>query len=129
MKPKGLAAKLIVSILPSTAIIFLAAFAYNYHVSQEAVLAKVAESARHLTLETAYRIEVVLKGVEKVPGNLAAVIEDSPYDRQDLVRLLHSIVAGNPELYGGALAFDPYAFDPKLYYFCPSGCREGDRIK
>jgi sigma-B regulation protein RsbU (phosphoserine phosphatase) len=129
MKPKGLATKLIVSILPSTAIIFLAAFAYNYQVSQEAVLAKVAESARHLTLETANKIEVVLKGVEKVPGNLAAIIEDYPYDRQDLVRLLHSVMEGNLELYGVALAFEPFAFDPKLYYFCPYGCREGDRIK
>src|SRR4030042_6062089 len=129
MKPKGLATKLIVPILPSTAIIFLAAFVYNYQVSQEAVLAKVAENARHLTRETANKIEVVLKGVEKVRGNLAALIEDYPYDRQDLVRLLHRVVAGNPELYGVALAFEPYAFDSKLYYFCPYGCREGDRIK
>ncbi len=129
MKPSGLATKLIIFILTSTAIIFLAAFAYNYRASQDAVLVKVAENARHLTLETAYRIEVVLKSVEQAPRNLAAVIEDRPYPRPDLVRLIKSVLASNREAFGMAVAYEPYAFDPKLYYFCPYACRENGGIK
>ena len=129
MKPSGLATKLIIYILAGTVLVFLAAFAYNYHASQQAVLAQVADNARHLTLETAYRIEVVLQSVEKVPRNLATVIEGYPYERQDLMRLIHGILKSNSEVYGVAMAFEPYAFDPKLYYFCPYSCRENGRIK
>jgi class 3 adenylate cyclase/HAMP domain-containing protein len=129
MKPSGLATKLTVYILSCTAVIFLGAFAYNYQASRQAVLDEVAENARHLTLETAYRIAEVLKSVEQAPRNLAAVIETNPYERRDLLRLIGSIVACNPEVYGMAVAYEPYAFDPQSYYFCPYGCRENGRLK
>ena len=129
MKPPGLATKLILYILTGTAVIFLAAFAYNYRASRDAVLREVGENARHLTLETAYRIEVVLKSVEQVPRNLAAVIEDYPYERQDLVRLIHRVLESNPEVFGMGVAFEPYAFEPKSHYFFPYACRENGRIK
>jgi class 3 adenylate cyclase/HAMP domain-containing protein len=129
MKPPGLATKLTIYVLTGAALIFLGAFAYNYRVSQQTVLEQVAENARHLTLETSYRIAVVLKGVEQVPRNLAAVLEEYPYQRDELVRLIHCTLESNADVYGVAVAFEPYAFDPKLYYFCPYGCRENGHIK
>ncbi len=129
MKRTGLATKLIIYILSGTAFVFLAAFTYNSWVSQKALLTQVAENARHLTLETAYKIEVVLKGVEKVPRNLAAVIEDTPHRQDNLVRLLSSLVDNNPEIFGMAVAFEPYAFNPRQYYFAPYACREGREVK
>ena len=69
MKNRGLAAQLTFLILTSTAIIFLAAFLYNLAASKKAVIHQVGENARHLTLETAYRIEAVLNEVEQVPGS------------------------------------------------------------
>jgi class 3 adenylate cyclase/HAMP domain-containing protein len=129
MKNRGLAAQLIFLILTSTAIIFLAAFLYNLVASKKAVLHQVSQNARHLTLETAYRIETVLNGVEKVPGNLAAVLEDYPYRQQDLVRLMKTFVRDNPGVFGVAAAFEPYAFSPKRYYFSPYCFRDHGQIK
>ena len=129
MKNRGLAAQLVFLILCSAAIIFLAAFTYNLWASKQAVLTQVGENARHLTLETAYKIEAVLQGVEKVPGNLAAVLEDYPYRQEDLQRLLHSVVAGNKDVFGVAMAFEPFAFNPKFYYFSPYCFRDQDRIQ
>jgi len=129
MKNRGLAAQLIFLILTSTAIIFLAAFLYNLVASKKAVIHQVGENARHLTLETAYRIESVLNGVEQVPGNLAAVLQDYPYQQQDLVRLMETMVRNNPSVFGVAAAFEPYAFAPKRYYFSPYCFRKNGRIK
>jgi class 3 adenylate cyclase/HAMP domain-containing protein len=127
--PRGLAAQLIILILGSTAIIFLAAFIYNLVASKQAVIEQVGQNAQHLTLETAYRIEVVLRSVEKVPGNLAAVLEDYPYQQTDLVRLMQTTVAANRDVFGVAVAFEPHAFHPGSYYFCPYSFREDNQIK
>jgi class 3 adenylate cyclase/HAMP domain-containing protein len=129
MKNRGLAAQLIFLILTSTAIIFLAAFLYNLVASKKAVIHQVGENARHLTLETAYRIESVLNGVEEVPANLAAVLQDYPSQQQDLVRLMETMVRNNRDVFGVAAAFEPYAFAPQRYFFCPYCYREKDRIK
>ena len=71
--------------------------------------ARASENARHLTLETVYRIEVILRGVEKIPLNLAATLEHVPCERDDLVRLLQTAMEHNKELFGLGIAFEPYA--------------------
>jgi len=129
MKNRGLAAQLILLILTSTAVIFLVAFIYNLVASKKTVIQQVEENARHLTLETAYRIETVLDAVEKVPTNLAALLEDFPYQEKDLIRLIETMVRNNPEVFGAAVAFEPYAFDPRRYYFSPYCFRENGRVK
>jgi class 3 adenylate cyclase/HAMP domain-containing protein len=119
MKNRGLATILIIAILSSSAIIFLSAFVYNYAASRQAVLNEVANDARDLTRATAYKIAMVLTGVEKVPLNLAAVMDDLSLPRPELLRLIKGFVATNPEVYGVAVAYEKYAFDPKKEYFCP----------
>ncbi|HZE22327.1 MAG TPA: adenylate/guanylate cyclase domain-containing protein, partial [Desulfobaccales bacterium] len=127
--PRGLAAKLIILILAGTAGIFLAAFTYNLVASKKAVMEQVRENAQHLTLETTYRVEAVLQGVEKVPDNLAVVLQNYPHKAADLQRLMYRTVASNQDVFGVAVAFEPYAFNPKHYYFSPYCFREGHRIK
>ncbi len=129
MKNRGLAAQLIILILASTAIIFMAAFLYNLVASKQAIMRQVGENARHLTLETAFRIETVLQTAERAPINLAAVLEAYPYQEADLLRLMRTTVATNREVFGVAVAFEPHAFNPKFYYFCPYCYRDQGRIK
>ncbi|MGB8991561.1 MAG: adenylate/guanylate cyclase domain-containing protein [Desulfobaccales bacterium] len=128
MKNRSLATILIITILSSSAVIFLAAFAYNYYESRQAVLKEVANGARDLTRGTAYKIAVVLKGVEKVPLNLAAVMDDFSFKRPELLRLIKSTVATNPEVYGVAVAYEKYAFNPKKEYFTPYYYRKNGRL-
>jgi class 3 adenylate cyclase/HAMP domain-containing protein len=127
--PRSLAAQLIILILAGTAGIFLAAFTYNLVASKKAVMEQVGENARHLTLETTYRVEAVLQAVEKVPDNLAVVLQDYPHQPVDLQHLMRRTVASNREVFGVAVAFEPYAFNPQRYYFSPYCFREGGRIK
>lgn len=129
MKNRTLATKLITFILLSTAIIFLAVFTYNYHASTQGMENDAVENARNLTRATVYKIEVVLKGAEKIPRSLARTIELHPLARPELLQLMQAAVADNSELFGVCAAFQPYAFDPKRYYFAPYASRQDGRIK
>jgi sigma-B regulation protein RsbU (phosphoserine phosphatase) len=129
LKNRSLSVQLASLILVSTSIIFVAAFAYNYYSSKEAVMKQVTENAKNLTLSTAGRIEVILRGVEKVPINLAGILEQYSYDQSDLIRLIQNAVAHNEEIFGSAIAFEPYGMDPESPYFSPYAYREKDIIK
>jgi class 3 adenylate cyclase/HAMP domain-containing protein len=129
MKNSSLAAQLICFILTGTAVIFLLAFAYSYYASKEGIIRRAAENARHLTHETVYQIEVILRGVEKIPQNLAATLEYVPCEREDLVGLMQAAMLRNKELFGLGVAYAPYAFNPHYQYFMPYFCRNGDGLK
>ncbi|ABK17886.1 SpoIIE family protein phosphatase [Syntrophobacter fumaroxidans] len=119
MKNRGLAFKLMVFILASSACIFSAAFSYNYYSSKKTVIRDVEENARNLARSTVYRIESVLQGVEKVPLNMASVIGRYPYGVVDIFHLVQSAVANNPEVYGSIIAYEPYNYEPDTEYFAP----------
>jgi sigma-B regulation protein RsbU (phosphoserine phosphatase) len=126
MQSRGLAFRLSVLILASTTVIFAAAFAYNYYFSRQAVLKSVEENAKNLTVSTIYKIEAILRSIEKIPSNLAYRIEKRPYQRDELVELLRSTVAENREIYGSTVSFEPFAFDPACFYFSPYSYRDID---
>ena len=128
MKNSGLATRLILFILTSTAVIFVGALTYNYYSSKAAIMAEEMEDAKNLALATGNKIEAILQGVEKIPRTLAAVIELYPHQREDLVRLLNNTVVNNPDIYGVAVSFEPFAFDPKTYYFAPYVYRDQEQM-
>jgi sigma-B regulation protein RsbU (phosphoserine phosphatase) len=66
--------------------------------------------------------------VEKVPLNLAAVMNNFAFHRPGLLRLIEESVKTNPEIYGVAVAYEKNAFDPKKEYFCPYYFRKDGAI-
>jgi class 3 adenylate cyclase/HAMP domain-containing protein len=129
MKNKSLATQLIFFILTCAAAIFLAAFISSNYAAKEEIKRQASENARHLTRETVYQIEVILRGVEKIPLNLAATLEHLPYRGQDLETLVRTGMLHNKELFGLGIAFEPHAYDPKLLYFMPYAFHAGDQLK
>jgi sigma-B regulation protein RsbU (phosphoserine phosphatase) len=129
MKNSGLATRLTIFILASTAIIFVAVLTYNYYSARATIMAEAVEDAQNLALATGNKIEVTLQGVEKIPRILAGIMEEQPANREDLLRLMNRALVHNPEIYGIGVAFQPFAFDPKQYYFMPYIHREEGRTK
>lgn len=120
----GLAGKLAIFILTSAAVIFATAFGYNYYYSKKHLLQQVAARSQDLTLATVCRIESVLRAVEKVPVNLGAVIEQYHPDAEGLAQMIADSLTLNAEVFGMAMAFEPYAFDPAKRDYAPYGCRD-----
>ena len=126
MKGRGLAFKLIVFILTSTTIIFFTAFYYGLLASEEEFFESVQENARNLTLATINEIEITLQGIEKITLQNGYLMEKYTFPLENLRHLLTSTISNNPEIYGSAIAFQPYAFDPVAYYFAPYSYRDPD---
>ncbi len=129
MKNSGLATRLTIYILTFTALIFVAALTYNYWASKAAIMDDAVEDAKNLALATGNKIEVTLQGVEKIPRLLATILEEQPFSQPDLLRLLNRALANNPEIYGISVSFEPFAADPKKYYFAPYVYRHQGKIK
>jgi sigma-B regulation protein RsbU (phosphoserine phosphatase) len=129
MKNRSLASELILFILASVAAIFLTASMYSYYASKEGIVRRASENARHLSHETVFRIEVILRGVEKISLNLAAILEQLPRQEQNLVPLLRTVVSNNKELFGLGIGFEPYGHNPKSLYFCPYVFRSDDQLQ
>jgi phosphoserine phosphatase RsbU/P len=129
IRNKGIAFRLIFSILASCTVIFIAIFGYNYFLTRKIIIRNIEDNAKNITLATVNKIETVLRPIEKVPLSIAYSLEHSSYGREDLVNLLRSLIENNPEVYGSAIAFEPYAFDKDAFYFAPYFYRNAEGVK
>lgn len=129
MRPRSLAFKLIFIVLACTSLIFAAVFEYNYLVSRRMIRKNIEENARSLSIATAQRIETVMRSVQEVPETLAEVLEEIPYDKEILNRLLRTGVASNAAIYGSTAAFEPDSFEKGSRFFAPYFYKSGDGIK
>jgi sigma-B regulation protein RsbU (phosphoserine phosphatase) len=114
--------------LAGIVVIFTSVFSYHYYVSRQIIVKNIESNATSLTRATVNRIDTVLCSVEKVPWNLAQLLKIPHADRSDIDRLLRTAVQHNPEIYGAAVAFEPYAGDPEIYAFAPYLYKAGPDI-
>lgn len=126
MKDRGLAFKLICFILAGTGVVFVSAFLYSYAAMKQSVMEHVEENARNLARSTVNRIETVVGGVEKVPRTIAGFLSMRRWAPGEIPPLVEQMVGGNPELFGAAIAFEPWAVDLETFYFSPYCHRQQD---
>lgn len=123
MKSRGITFKLVFFILTSTMIVSLVAFVYDYQASKGPILRVAQETARNLTFATINEIETITRGIEKVVQHLTYHLEEDEPSRDQLAKILRMTVVKNPEIFGSASAYEPFAFDPSDYCFSPYAYR------
>jgi len=119
LKNRGLAFKLVLFFTISSVCIFALIFGYNYYVSRSTIEKGIEEKANSLILSTTNKIEVRLNSVQKVPENLAYLLENGNFNEKELLQTLYATVERNPEIYGIAVAFEPFAFKKDSEFFAP----------
>jgi len=129
MKNRGLAFKLVLLILSSVTLIFLLIFGYNYMYSRKIIVENVEKNAVNLARATVNQIDIVLSSIEKVPENLAYVLERSLCTGEELNNLLKHIVRNNKEIYGSAVAFEPRVYDGEKERYAPYFYKSEGEIK
>ena len=128
MKKHGLAFKLAAFILTSTSFIFVAAFAYNYWYSKEIVLNSVKKNFGNLIQSTICQIESTLQSVEKVPQFTVRSMETYGFQEKQHTQMLKDLIEANPNIYGGLISFEPYAYKPDAKYYAPYFCWDNGKI-
>ncbi|MEN6464533.1 MAG: SpoIIE family protein phosphatase [Syntrophaceae bacterium] len=129
MNKRGLAFKLALFILTSTAVIFLLAFGYSYIYLRNQILKDAEANAASLTMATVNKIESVLNGVEKVPAYISQSLTTQKLEAPALKEQMKNFISTNPEIYGSAVAFEPHAFDGKSFFFAPYVFRNNNRFE
>jgi sigma-B regulation protein RsbU (phosphoserine phosphatase) len=128
-KNRGIAFKFILAVCVSGGLIFMLIFSSNYRFSRSMIERNVEDSAKNLVQSKVNKIETVLLSVKKVPENMACFLENGSYHQEELLRLLHTVVKNNPEIYGATIAFEPYAFDKRSLYFAPYFCKNKGKVE
>lgn len=128
MTRHSIAFKLAAFILSITFVILIVILGYNYYYSRQIILRQAEATSRNLARDTAGRIDAVLGGVEKVADNIAFSLEDATLSREEVLELNKRVLANNPEIYGMAIAFEPYFLETNKLYFAPYYFRSGGRI-
>jgi len=116
---RGLAFKLSLFILTSTAVIYLVAFLYSYVSLRKEILEDAKRDALGLTMVTMGKIDNVLGGVEKVAAFFARDLSDRAPNSAAMTKQMEGLVQANPEIYGVAVAFEPRAFDGRSRFYAP----------
>jgi phosphoserine phosphatase RsbU/P len=111
--------KMAMLVAGGTSLVLSLVLAYSYAYSRKLILEEAENTARNLALSVARRIEQEFRAVGKVPKNFACFFETSAIDSETLARLLRRAVADNPEIFGCAVAFEPYSFKPNVRAYAP----------
>lgn len=125
----GIAFRLSFWILLAATLLFTLVSGYHYTLSHRLIVEKIEQSAGELALGTAARIDTILTATQKIPEILSVVIAESSFgDKQQLFGLMKIVLVSNPEIYGTAVAFEPYAWDRHTRNFSPYVYRENAGI-
>ena len=116
---RGLAFKMVFLIFLSITLVLAVIYAYMYNSSAVIIKRNITANAENLTRQTVSEIEAVLMSVQKVPFNLSEVIRTHDLTLQETMDLIQVMVQNNEEIYGMALAFEPYSIKKDSYYYSP----------
>ncbi len=125
---RSFSTRLSAAILLFTMVIFVAAFSLFYHFTSQSTEQDERENADDLLHITNLEIEKVLGRVETVPENLTWIIGNGHIHPDSLYKITDRVVRENPDIYGCAIAFEPYYFPEKGYYYSPYSYLENGDI-
>lgn len=128
LRTKTLSAHIIRNVLLFCVALFLLIFSVYYYFTHKTIKETTTENAVLLAENTAGQIEQVLTSAQKSPEIIAKMLESSFIPRDSIFHTLKSTIALNKNIYGSAVAFEPYLFPDKGYYFSPYVYKSGDSI-
>ncbi|BHH86230.1 SpoIIE family protein phosphatase [Desulforhopalus sp. 52FAK] len=114
--------------LLAATLILTAIVGYNYSVSREMIVSLAEERGTLLAASTAQNISGVFKAVQKVMNTISFSLEDGGLTTRQVNELGHRVLIDNPEIYGSAIAFEPYGFQSDSKYYAPYHYRSGNDI-
>ena len=120
--------RLVLVITLCSSLIFAVTLGYNYYRSRVILERELENNARNLAMSLVHRVETELTAVAKVTEGVARSLESGRYSEQELLTLIRTTVAENPEIYGSTVAFEPYAFSSASRLYAPYYYREKGTI-
>jgi sigma-B regulation protein RsbU (phosphoserine phosphatase) len=70
----------------------------------------------------------MLLPAQKIPENLAYIMENIKFNHTELENFLEIVVRNNLDIFGSCIAFEPYAFEPGLLNYAPYAYLRRDSV-
>ena len=116
---KSIAVKITLLVLGSACMVLALVLGINYTRSRELIREEAEKNARNLTLSLANEIEQEFLLVSQAVEDLAAFLETSSWDEEELLDHIRLTVEGHKRVFGSTVAFLPYMFKPNVERFAP----------
>jgi GAF domain-containing protein/HAMP domain-containing protein len=110
--------------LPLMVIFLLSlAFVVSTFLSIRATRSALIETLKgELTVQTASKAELIRTNLTWTRGvaiDLAASAEIVKYNEDTILKVIHNTLLHNEQIFGSTIAYEPYHFQPGLYYWSP----------
>ena len=114
---KSFPAKLSLYVISFITILSFVLVGVFYHYSTETLSQEAEDKIESMAAQANLRVSALLSKVEKIPENLGWMIVEYVKEPDSLFGITRRIVKDNPEIFGCAIAFEPYYFPEKGQYF------------
>ncbi len=128
MRLHGIAFRLASLTLVGATLILTAIIGYNYTVSRSMIVSLAEERGTLLAGYTAENISGVFNAIQKVMKTISFSLEDAGLTKKQVNDLGQLVLIDNPEIFGSAIAFEPYAFQSDSKYYAPYHYRVNNDI-
>jgi len=126
MRKNTLSFRLIRHIVLFCAALFVICFGVYYSVARKNLRQSTRQNAIQLADNTVGRMEQILRPAEKIPENIAWMLESGLIPKDSALSVLTSVVRSNANIYGAMIAFEPGFFPDKGRYYAPAAFMNGD---
>jgi len=126
---RSLAFKMILLIFLAIAAIMVLILAYNYSVTKKIVVTNLKSEANKITENTVLKIDKVLSNIQAIPMNYSPLILSELGNEEKMKYLLRQMVENNRDIFGAALAFEPYYKSPCDKYYSFYYCKDKGKLK
>ena len=125
----SLALKLAALVLVFSTLILGAVVTNSYFYSKKLIVRQAEELSRTRGHEVANRLAVILKPIEQTVRNIGLSMEDSSLTSDKIRSLSRLVVENNENIFGMAIAFEPYGFSRDRLFFAPYSYREKGTVQ
>jgi hypothetical protein len=91
----------------------------SIRIGQGALITSLEENLRTDTLETNERIRIKLLEAQTIANGLATAVETGSFKSDELQKIIQNTVSRNEQIYGATAGYEPYQFNPGVYYWSP----------
>ncbi len=119
MRVHGIGFRLASLTLLTATLILAAIVGYNYTTSRGIIVSLAEDRGTLLAEATAQHISGTFKNVQKVIDSVAFSLEDGGMTEKRVNELGQRVLINNPEIFGSAIAFEPYGLQYDRKYYAP----------
>ena len=125
----SLAFKMILLIFLSIAAIMVLILTYNYNVTKKIVVTNLRSEANKITENAVLKIDKVLSNIQTIPMNYSPLILSELGNEEKMKYQRRQMVENNRDIFGAALAFEPYYKSSRDKYYSFYYCKDKGKLK